>query len=880
MGLADLRITSRRMHKSSTLIYCDLQLTRCAFIDSRTRETVISRLCDGLELMRLPSPAIAFWYGKANFSPDGAYLRVRYAVDGELGVTEVWDLLRREVVFRQETRSDAFAFHPNGRHFFYAPRGVGLAVWDIKERRMQRRLPLDSPEPNTLLLDPVAPRLLVNSSSERDVRLLDTETVRELARWTGPVGRNAMAQSRDARLLASGDWNGSVFVWDTKKQSVASSLVGHTQYISRCLFAPASYLLATSSWDETLRLWDASQGRMLVAMNQAQILGFSPDGRSLALLLGERELALGELAQPDSYQVLNPEMIGNRTYEDTKHDMVRSATFSPDGRFLAIALQEGVHLYQGKSGTYLGHLQTGPCDEVLFDHMGKNLISGGAWGFYRWPIRRLEDTTSETDTCAGDAVQVGPPELLMPISSAREMNKAAWLPDKKTLAVIDNSNAQVRLIDVSQPEPATKPFDSLFSANNHRMTTIAVSPDGKWAACGGWKQQGISVWDLPSRRLVRFLAPCDQPAGCSFFVSFTPDGKRLISSSLSSVADYYSWEVGTWERTPLLAERGFAAERAPVFSPDGKIMCLWASQVHVRLVEAATGRTLANLANQLSLSSTPITFSPDGSRLVAGTRTKIALLWNLKRVRERLQSLSLDWDGPPYSDDNEPSAAHVLLQVIGRVIEPKAKHEAVLTEAAARLRANPDDVDALMMRGAVLVSQRQDDEAIQVLLRRRSLTKGRDGPDQMLAYVLNRRAHSLLDAGPRSGSTQDPVDLARKAVELAPQARDYVNTLGIALCRAERDAESIRYLNESLELGYGQTDAQDLYFLAIAHHRLGHADEAQKLFARAMSWQSRRGLIVRSVSDELDRFRTEARKILALPPSKPRGKDPGPDSFR
>ena len=196
----------------------------------------------------------------------------------------------------------------------------------------------------------------------------------------------------------------------------------------------------------------------------------------------------------------------------------------------------------------------------------------------------------------------------------RHMSKAAWLPDGKTLAIIDNGAAQVRLIDTNQPRPAAKPFDSLFSANNYRMTTIAISPDGKWAACGGWKELGISIWDLPTRRLVRLLTPCEKPESCIFFVRFTPDGKRLISSSLSSEFDYYAWDVGTWERKPLLADRGFAAERAPVFSPDGKLMSLWASHEQVRLVDALNGRTIANLSNQLSLSSTPIAFSPDGTR--------------------------------------------------------------------------------------------------------------------------------------------------------------------------------------------------------------------------------------------------------------------------
>ena len=321
------------------------------------------------------------------------------------------------------------------------------------------------------------------------------------------------------------------------KQSIASSLVGHTQYVGGCVFAPRSHLLATSSWDDTLRLWDASLGRPLVTMKQAQVLGFSPDGNRLALRLGESELAIAEIAHADSYQVLNPEMIGNRSHEDTLGDVIRSATFSPDGQLLAIALQEGIHLYHGESGTYLGHLQTGPCEEILFDDAGENLISGGVWGYYRWPIRRCQPRRTNT-AAIREIIQIGPPELLTPVALGRHMSKAAWLPDKKTLAVIDNATAQVRLIDTSQPRPAAKPFDSLFSANNYRMTTIAVSPDGKWAACGGWKELGISIWDLPSRRLVRFLAPCDKPESCSFFVRFharrqTPDFQLIVIRRLT-----------------------------------------------------------------------------------------------------------------------------------------------------------------------------------------------------------------------------------------------------------------------------------------------------------------------------------------------------------
>ncbi len=180
--------------------------------------------------------------------------------------------------------------------------------------------------------------------------------------------------------------------------------------------------------------------------------------------------------------------------------------------------------------------------------------------------------------------------------------------------MIDNPAAGVRLIDTSQPHPGRKPYDCLFSARNHRLTTIAISPDGKWAACGGWKEWGITLWDLPARRLDRILNANDVPGNSICFVGFSPDGKKMVSSSMTAVIGYSAWEVGTWKNAPLLSEQSFGAHRAPIFTADGTVIGLGASQTQVRLLDAATGRTLVNLLNPLSLSSTPIAFSPDGRR--------------------------------------------------------------------------------------------------------------------------------------------------------------------------------------------------------------------------------------------------------------------------
>ena len=69
--------------------------------------------------------------------------------------------------------------------------------------------------------------------------------------------------------------------------------------------------------------------------------------------------------------------------------------------------------------------------------------------------------------------------------------------------------------------------------------------------------------------------------------------------------------------------------------------------------------------------------------------------------------------------------------------------------------------------------------------------------------------------------------LARQAVALAPDQSLYLNTLGVALYGVGRYSEAIDVLERSLAAGRGETDAFDLFFLAMAHHGLGHRGQAR-----------------------------------------------------
>jgi predicted Zn-dependent protease len=130
--------------------------------------------------------------------------------------------------------------------------------------------------------------------------------------------------------------------------------------------------------------------------------------------------------------------------------------------------------------------------------------------------------------------------------------------------------------------------------------------------------------------------------------------------------------------------------------------------------------------------------------------------------------------------------------------------------------------------------------------------------------ALNNRAWTDATGPIDQRDPERAVELARRAVELAPGQQLSLNTLGVALNRSGQYAEAIPVLEQSLAAGKGEYDAFDLFFLAMAHHRLGHRDQAGAAFDRAVRWlDAQKNLPAQHVS-ELTAFRAEAEAVLGL----------------
>ncbi len=997
MGLTDLRVSRQHDFGVGFEVNVDAALERYS-VTEWSGDVVVRRLDDDGVLARLPAPDRPdFWHAWSCFSPDGELLIASYVLNRAAGdLVQIWSLGRRELIGSLRTRGGG-VFHADGRHLVFLAMEGGVAIWDLALRRVVRRLPLEF-RPNALTLDPEGRRLAVtnfdpdeSNRAKPRVAIIELETGRVLFDRGSQVGKGGLAWSADGQLLATGGHSGDthVYVWDVGRGALTAMLQGHTGAVVTVQFAHSGYLLATSSWDGTTRLWDGVSGEPL-AMAPGGLLGrFAPDDRRLAFRVGSR-VGVWDIDVAPECRTLHPGMLGNRS-EATMNVGITSADVSPDGELIATSDADGVRLWESDTGREQAHLKSGQIDSVLFHPDGGSLFTSGRWGVDHWPIRPDPDG-------AAAALSIGPPELLW-ANASKDRVYSSWLPDRRTLALIDNANARVLLIDSIHPHPLWTRTPALDSGDNYRMTSVAVSSDGRWLAAGGWKEAGVRVWDLRRRRLERILTPKEPLGDKSYFAGFSPDGRTLVSTVSSDAGLCYQfWRMGTWEPGLRIdPERNGGVLYRPVFTGDGRVMALGIAPDQVLLADAATGRELARLTTLRPVSPAPMVFSPDSTKLIARTNQKTVLVWDLRRIRDQLHSRGLDWEAPLYpTAPDSPAALGPVQQVraikvVGEVLEPQAQRAVELAELNRRLAVAPDDAEALIQRGWVFNQQMKWPEAIADLvhlLRLRpddtdacrllgeayqesgqlasalaafsrllerapedyqarfqrglvalALSKpdlaeddfrrvlavepDRDRASYRLAQALiglgrprealadldtlisrdpnndalydlrgrvyealgdheqsradREKARSLLPENPESLNVRAWIDVtapfkrrdperavawARRAVALAPGVHNFLNTLGVALYRTGQYAEAITVLDQGLAEGPGELATVDRFFLAMAHHQLGHPREARGYHDQAVRWVEAHKDLRDVTSDELAAFRGEAEAVL------------------
>ncbi|XP_071042313.1 notchless protein homolog 1 [Parasteatoda tepidariorum] len=128
------------------------------------------------------------------------------------------------------------------------------------------------------------PELLVSGSDDFTLYLWKPETDKKpLARMTGHKNLiNDVKFSPDMRLIASASFDKSIKIWN-KTGKFLATLHGHVQYVYQIAWSADSRLLVSSSADSTLKLWDMKTYKIMIDLpghaDEIYAVDWSPDGQ-------------------------------------------------------------------------------------------------------------------------------------------------------------------------------------------------------------------------------------------------------------------------------------------------------------------------------------------------------------------------------------------------------------------------------------------------------------------------------------------------------------------------------------------------------------------------------------------------------------------------
>jgi tetratricopeptide (TPR) repeat protein len=122
--------------------------------------------------------------------------------------------------------------------------------------------------------------------------------------------------------------------------------------------------------------------------------------------------------------------------------------------------------------------------------------------------------------------------------------------------------------------------------------------------------------------------------------------------------------------------------------------------------------------------------------------------------------------------------------------------------------------------------------------------------------------------------------------ERGKERSDVLKTLGAALFRAGRFEEAIRRLDESIQTRGDRGDPEGFAFLALAHHRLGHRDQAERWLNKLVAYLPKEGFEFSRDDVEIRILHREAESLIlgsrhpapppiTTEPSKKAAGDPG-----
>ncbi|XP_013867463.1 PWP2 small subunit processome component [Austrofundulus limnaeus] len=381
-----------------------------------------------------------------------------------MGQLLVWEWQSESYVFKQQGHFNnmaALAYSPDGQYIVTGGDDGKVKVWNTNSGHCFVTFTEHSSSITGVTFTSSG-FVIISASLDGTVRAFDLHRYRNFRTFTSPrpAQFSSLAVDVSGELVSAGAQDSfEIFLWSMQTGRLLEVLGGHEGPVSSLCFSPVQSILASASWDRTIRLWD-----MLDSWQVKETLRLTSDGLCVTYRPDGQELAVATLNGEISFW--NPQTAAQTGSLAGRHDLQTGRKDTDK-----ITAKQSA---KGKSFTSL-----------CYSADGESVLAGGQSKFvciYNVKEQMLVKKFEISCNLSFDAME----EFL----DRRKMTEFG------SLALVDEGAGDGDEVNISLPGVRRGDMSSRHFKPEIKVSSLRFSPTGRsWAAT---TTEGLLVYSLDS----------------------------------------------------------------------------------------------------------------------------------------------------------------------------------------------------------------------------------------------------------------------------------------------------------------------------------------------------------------------------------------------